>query len=671
MDETFVSAHETRVSALRAGRADVAVLLLTAPFLLASDWFPRPVVALALAMLALPFALRLAAEGRLSRPTPLNLPLAILVVVCIPLSLAAGPALRAIAWPHVATLAWSLALFFAVVNWPHRRSERSRQRGIAWGGPTRLYLGLGLIVAVVGLLGMRSVDKLFYLPQMGRLAERLGWGDGLPTNEIAGALTLFLPFAATLTLGCLLRGRRRSLLALAGLTLLLSVTLVLTQSRTALVASGLGALLGCILTLRPRRRWIVLGASASLLAVLLVALSPLRDWFIFAGANSWQSVIGPRLAIWSQAAAGLRDHPVWGMGFGAFGALARLVYPLAPPAETTAIEDAHNLYLQTALDFGLVGGVLLIALLAIAFVAAARLVRARPARTLSRAWAAGLLGALTAHALYSLTDAVSLGALAGVPFWFLLGLIMRPSRFAARRRAATRWLIVAGVGSVALLYGLAAWWALPVNSAGELAANALLSPESNPAATRRAALTLNDDNCRAGYYEGLAHHAAGDALAQAATWARTFDCSADYIAYVAVLAPEDADLARRAVAAQPDSADGYFWLASLLAGANSPSVAADEAIALYRHGLSLAPDDGRRWLALAQLLEGRDDAAALDAFLQACLHGDPGANGCLGAGRLAEARGDLPAAIHYYRLSNWEGARDRAGELERRLGGSE
>jgi len=671
MDKPFASTRERPAAALRAGRVDAAVLLLTAPLLLASDWFPRPVVMLALAALAIPFALRLATEGRLSRSTPLNLPLAILAIVCAPLSLAAGPALRAIAWPHVATLLWSLALFFAVVNWPHGRSGRSGRRNIAWGGPTRLYLGLGAAIAVVGLLGMRSVDKLFYLPQTGQLAERLGWGNGLPTNEIAGALTLFVPFAATLALGCLLRGRRRSLLAMGALTSLLLVTLVLTQSRTALVASGLGTLLACTLALRPGRKWVVVGLLALLLAAVLVALSPLRHWFIFAGANSWQSVIGPRLAIWSQAMDGVQDYPVWGMGFGAFGALARLVYPLIPPADAAVIEDAHNLYLQTALDFGLVGGAVLIALLAIAFVAAARLVRARPARTLSRAWAAGLLGALTAHALYGLTDAVALGTLAGIPFWFLLGLIMRPTRPRAREAAATRWPVVVGVGGVALIYALAAWLALPVNSAGELAANALLDPGAESAEAGRAALALAGGDCRAEYYKGLAHHAAGDGAERAAAWARLFDCSADYIAYVAVLAPDDADLARRAIDAQPGSADGYFWLASLVAGTNAHPTAPDEAIALYRLGLGLAPGDGRRWLALAQLLQGRDDAAALDAFLQACLHGDPGANGCLGAGQLAEARGDPSAAIDYYRLSNWQGARDRADELERQVAGEE
>ena len=138
---------------------------------------------------------------------------------------------------------------------------------------------------------------------------------------------------------------------------------------------------------------------------------------------------------------------------------------------------------------------------------------------------------------------------------------------------------------------------------------------------------------------------------------------------MAVLAADDEALARRAVAAQPDNPAGAFWLASIL----TPT-APDEAIALYRAGLALDPGDGRRWLALAELLVAQGDGqpaddAALEAFLQACHHGDPGANGCSRAAAIAAERGDLEAAIRYYRLSNWSEAEARARELEQRLEG--
>jgi len=131
---------------------------------------------------------------------------------------------------------------------------------------------------------------------------------------------------------------------------------------------------------------------------------------------------------------------------------------------------------------------------------------------------------------------------------------------------------------------------------------------------------------------------------------------------VAALAAGDVELARRAVTGQPQSAAGYFWLAPLMAG-ETP----DEAAALYLSGLRLASGNGVAWLALADLLRPTDPAAAEEAYLQACRHGDPGANGCLRAGTLAQARGDTAAAIEYYRLSNWDGAQEKAAELERLL----
>jgi hypothetical protein len=57
---------------------------------------------------------------------------------------------------------------------------------------------------------------------------------------------------------------------------------------------------------------------------------------------------------------------------------------------------------------------------------------------------------------------------------------------------------------------------------------------------------------------------------------------------------------------------------------------------------------------------------AANAYLNCCLNGDPGSNGCYGAGCMMERLGNLPQAIaYYYRLSCWEEAQNRADELER------
>jgi hypothetical protein len=250
-----------------------------------------------------------------------------------------------------------------------------------------------------------------------------------------------------------------------------------------------------------------------------------------------------------------------------------------------------------------------------------------------------------------------------VPLWFLFGLILRESAGKALPLSMTKRLIFVGtLAGIALLSAAA----LPVNRAGRLAAASLLDPATNPAAQAESVAFLGDRACSAHWYEGLLHHAAGDVAGRSTAWSALLDCTETYTGYMAVVAMDDVSLARQAVAAQPANAAAYFWLAPLLA-AGTP----DEAAAVYRQGLALAPKDGRRWLALAELLESRDDASALEAYLQACRNGDPGANGCYRAGLLAEARGDMPAAIGFYRLSKWEGALARADELEGQLAGGQ
>lgn len=83
--------------------------------------------------------------------------------------------------------------------------------------------------------------------------------------------------------------------------------------------------------------------------------------------------------------------------------------------------------------------------------------------------------------------------------------------------------------------------------------------------------------------------------------------------------------------------------------------------------LALFPGKFPPWVVFGGLLSKRDPQAALEAYLQSCYHGDSGANGCLGASRMAEKLGDPRAAIQYYRLSRYRGALQRADELEQML----
>jgi hypothetical protein len=129
---------------------------------------------------------------------------------------------------------------------------------------------------------------------------------------------------------------------------ILSIAVVLTYARVALVAFvGAGFVL-VLLSMRPR----VVGAFAAisaLAAVLALKLSPFASERL---ANAWTD-LSFRRAIFSSAVAMFRDHPILGVGHGVYRTVAASYYP--PEASGTWLIDAHNLFLHVACESGLVG----------------------------------------------------------------------------------------------------------------------------------------------------------------------------------------------------------------------------------------------------------------------------------------------------------------------------
>jgi O-antigen ligase len=123
------------------------------------------------------------------------------------------------------------------------------------------------------------------------------------------------------------------------------------------------------------------------------------------------------------AEAGIVDFPVTGMGIGTFEKIGRLFYALDVPADYH-FGHAHNEFFQAALDLGLVGLIAFIAIYLIAFwILRATLMNTANEQSLIALLALGAGGALLAHLIYGLTDAIALGSRYGVLFWILLGLI--------------------------------------------------------------------------------------------------------------------------------------------------------------------------------------------------------------------------------------------------------
>jgi tetratricopeptide (TPR) repeat protein len=194
-------------------------------------------------------------------------------------------------------------------------------------------------------------------------------------------------------------------------------------------------------------------------------------------------------------------------------------------------------------------------------------------------------------------------------------------------------------------------------------ARGLLAGESLPEASQFEPLATD---CRASWLLGVRKNQAAAQPTLNEYWRHAIQCDPQRAGMLWAYYPLDLGLARQVNAAQPKSAQGWFWLAELTAAEQT-----DQLIEYYRQGLAIDPSDSYRWRLLGDLLVKADDlAAALEAYRMACRTGDAGGHGCLGAGKIAEQMGDYGAAVGFYRMSRlpelWERAEKLAEQWQER-----
>ena len=370
--------------------------------------------------------------------------------------------------PKISGIILGAGIFYAFAR------EGRAPRG--WWLGFLLYMGIGVGIAVIGLLGTHWINKIAALsPILSRLPVRIislpGAENGFHPNYVAGALLWVIPslFTFSWLLTTQVEGastwfeRVKCLLIVLTITATISTVavLILTQSRESYIALALTLLTLIEIALPARWRWYGLAALAIFVVFLGVLLAFYWDtvygWITSADlasnpAFSLQSLV-TRFEIWSRAIYGIQDFPISGMGMNTFRQLVWRLYPLYSVPPESDIPHAHNEFLQAALDLGIPGLIAFIALYVLAFWMLVQTwmdVRIKLRTTLENQpatapklhnWSLlpnaspqvevrwvqlivlGLGGGLLAHLLYGLTDAVALGAKLGVLFWMLLGLI--------------------------------------------------------------------------------------------------------------------------------------------------------------------------------------------------------------------------------------------------------
>jgi O-antigen ligase len=239
-----------------------------------------------------------------------------------------------------------IAVFWVVLNDTRSRPARRCLLGTL--------LGLGFVAVVLGCYQrfVRPDWLMMGRVQVDQFIGRASGPFGIP-NSLAALLLLLLPLAGVLAL------RRRSSagsrVIFGYLTLVFVLGLLLTVSRGGWLALAVVLLIWPVVGVRGgwRKRLALATAVAALMAVsgtVVWSTMPLaRDRLVQLVRDVGER---SRPILWRGAGQIVREHPAWGSGAGSYNLAFEKHRPEAFPDEP---RWAHNEYLNTASDYGLVG----------------------------------------------------------------------------------------------------------------------------------------------------------------------------------------------------------------------------------------------------------------------------------------------------------------------------
>jgi O-antigen ligase len=174
------------------------------------------------------------------------------------------------------------------------------------------------------------------------------YGSYVNHNHYAGLMEMLVPMPLVVSMGHLLRGGKRALVAFCAV--LMASTIFLSRSRGGMIAFVLEVVLFAVLTLLQRRNFRV---ALGLVAVCVLVLAFLG----FIGKGQVLGRLGDldpgiRLNITKDCLRMFSHRPVWGWGLGTFPT----VYPSYRSFYTNLfINEAHNDYAQLLVETGLLG----------------------------------------------------------------------------------------------------------------------------------------------------------------------------------------------------------------------------------------------------------------------------------------------------------------------------
>lgn len=408
--------HCLQAAARRAGQLELAVVLLAiAPVLIFDAWMPRWAVAGALLVIPFLWLLRWVGGGSLTRATPLDWPVLVVLVMVLVGIWAAADVARSL--PEVYRILLGVALYYAVVN----TVVETRQFQLA-------LVVLLLAVAVIGLAALFSTQwgaGKFALPVVGSLYERLPtlvrpfWNPaGFNPNIVGGSLAILLPIAVASLLG----GQSWTIRVLGAASVLIGgVVLLLSQSRGGLAGFALALLAMGVAYSRKFLLVVVVIVSVGVAVILMAGPLHVSQVLLAGGTGSAVGSLEGRLELWSRALYMVQDFPFSGVGLGMFDPVLDVLYPLFSLSPNAEVFHPHNVFLAQAVMAGLPGLVAFVSTLLLLFFMALQSV------SLSRSgrfWSltVGLLGALVAYLGHGVFDSIDSFIKANTILWAIFGL---------------------------------------------------------------------------------------------------------------------------------------------------------------------------------------------------------------------------------------------------------
>jgi putative inorganic carbon (hco3(-)) transporter len=423
-------------------------MILSAPFFaLPSPW---PLIPLCVVP-AIWLAIWLAGGQPLIR-TPLNIPILGIAIMILVSTWASYELKQSIG--YIAGAVLGLGAFFTVA----RYGETAK----GWWLCFFFYAGINLFLAAVVSLMVRCPQKISLLvPLTSHLTSPVIVLSKLSETPHPNSIPVFLlgvlPLLIVLTASTLIQKRQWATiivskrvsalkLMLAVLTGVGSFLILLSQSRAGYISFAITCLFLLLVVLPPRGRWLMLAGSIVVTIVIVAlwqggVLSPVQ-----AGLGSSVSMepafsmdsLQARLEVWLRAVYAIRDFPITGMGMDTFGHVLPILYPLVTVGPEVVTLNAHNTFLQAALDLGLPG---LIAFLGVQVVTLWMLLKIwgtvrkwqdipQFSRSFFPPWGTGfpmkvivlgLGGGLIAYLVFGLAESLGLGVY--LLIWTLIGLI--------------------------------------------------------------------------------------------------------------------------------------------------------------------------------------------------------------------------------------------------------